>query len=311
MAPEGAGPGPSGLPWESGREPYPLDRVALIQMNSGPDPEANLADLSHRLRGLKQAHPDLRAVFTPENALVLGRTRDYQSAAEPLGAGPCQEAVAALAREHSLWILLGSLPIRGEDGGLRATSLLYDPGGDLQAHYEKLHLFDVEIPGDRDGKAFRYRESDAFRPGDREVVAESPVGRLGLSICYDLRFPSLFGRLRTLGAEVILVPAAFTEVTGEAHWETLLRARAVETQCFVLAPAQTGTHPDGRTTWGHSMAVDPWGRVLGVSPEGPGELVVSLDLEELRRVRRNMPVEEHRRYRRTLEGGGDHPGSPS
>ena len=182
--------------------------------------------------------------------------------------------------------------MRAEDGEVYATSLLYDDQGALAAHYEKQHLFDVEVAGDRS-----YRESDAYARGRREVVAETPLGKLGLTICYDLRFPQLFHQLRHAGAELMAVPAAFTRLTGEAHWEVLLRARAIETQCFVLAPAQGGSHDDGRETWGHAMAVDPWGRVLGVAAPGIGALVVDLDRSELDAVRGRMPVAEHRRYR--------------
>ncbi len=263
-------------------------------MNSGPDPGANLEALSGLLRGIRG--PEVGLVVTPENALVLGSTEDYRAAAEELGQGPVQVELAGLARRHSVWLWVGSFPVRSEDGRLGATSLVFDDSGRLRAHYRKLHLFDVEVAGDRDGRSHRYRESDAFAPGDREVVVETPLGRVGATICYDLRFPGLFTRLRSLGAEMLVVPAAFTRATGEAHWELLLRARAVETQCFVLAPAQGGKHPDGRETWGHSMAVDPWGRVLGSLDREPGILTVELDRAEIGRVRSAMPLSEHARH---------------
>lgn len=277
-----------------------MPRVALLQLTSGPDPATNLGALRALLEDLGGPTPAM--IFTPENALVLGPPEEYTRVAEPLGDGPVQAEVAALARSVGTWLAVGSFPIRDPQGAVRATSLVYDGDGQLRAHYEKLHLFDVEVEGDRDGKAFAYRESDAFQPGDREVVLDSPAGALGLTICYDLRFPPLFANLRRRGAEVLAVPAAFTRVTGEAHWQTLLRARAIETQCYVLAPAQTGTHPDGRQTWGHTLAIDPWGAVLGVLEEGPGVLQVDLDLERLAGVRARMPVADHARYRSQLGG---------
>ena len=272
-----------------------MGRAALLQMASGPDPEGNLQVVRERLTTLVERGPDL--VLTPENALVLGGPEDYRRVAEPLGEGPLQAEMAGLARRHRIWLGVGSFPIRDPAGDLRATLLLYGPDGALRAHYEKLHLFDVEVAGDRGGEAFRYRESDSYRPGDREVVVETPLGPMGLSICYDLRFPGLYAHLRELGAAVLAVPAAFTRATGEAHWELLLRARAVETQCHVLAAAQGGKHPDGRETWGHSMAVDPWGRVLAVAgPDDPG-VVVDLDPAETLRIRASMPLGEHARHR--------------
>lgn len=269
-------------------------RVALLPLCSGPEPGPNLDAIAAGIAGLKDR--GVAAVFTPENAACLGGPADYRRVAEPLGEGPVQARFAELARREGVWLAVGSFPIRAAGGGLRATSLLYDATGRRVAAYEKLHLFDVEVPGDRDGKPFRYAESDAYEPGGGEVLVDTPFGSLGLTICYDLRFPALFTSLRDRGAEVIAVPAAFTAVTGEAHWEVLLRARAIETQCFVLAAGQGGEHPDGRRTWGHSMAIDPWGRVLGVAVES-GPLVVDLDRGMLGDVRARMPLREHARYR--------------
>lgn len=269
-------------------------RVALVQMTSGPEPAGNLESLAGLLAGLP---PGVDLVLTPENTLVLGGTEAYRSAAEPLGEGPSQAALAGLARRCGSWLSVGSHPIRAADGRVHATTLVFDAQGTRRAHYEKLHLFDVEVAGDRGGEPYRYMESDAFAPGGREVVVETPAGRVGLAICYDLRFPGLFTRLRGAGAQLLAVPAAFTRTTGEAHWEVLLRARAIETQCFVLAPAQVGTHPDGRETYGHSMVVDPWGRILDRAPAGPGLRVVELDLARLDEVRARMPLALHARHR--------------
>jgi predicted amidohydrolase len=278
-----------------------MPRVALVQLTSGPEVGPNLETLGTHLETLRREHDPVDMIFTPENALVLGATTDYQRAAEPLEEGPTQIQVAQLAREHGLWLSLGSFPIREASGKLKATTLVYDNQGVLQAYYQKIHLFDVEVPGDRDGRAYSYRESDIFSEGHQEVLADTPVGKLGLSICYDLRFPALYTRLRELGAEALAIPAAFTQVTGQAHWEILLRARAIETQCYVLAPAQEGLHPDGRYTWGHSMVVDPWGRILAAAGAKESLLVTELDLQEIEQVRTRMPLAAHARFQANLK----------
>ena len=204
------------------------------------------------------------------------------------------QSVRAFARERGVWVLLGSAMVRsGDPSDPRAAnqSMLINDRGEVESTYDKLHVFDVDLPnGDR------YRESAGVRPGDRAVVAETPWGRLGLTVCYDLRFPHLFRALAQTGADIITVPAAFTRPTGEAHWETLLRARAIETGAFVLAPSQGGDHEDGRATWGRSMAVDPWGRVIAVlDHDEPGVLFADLDLDAVIKARAAIPALTHDR----------------
>ena len=174
---------------------------------------------------------------------------------------------------------------------MTTTALLFDDQGCCRAHYDKLHMFDVEVAD----KHHSYRESDTFRPGEEVKVVPTPFGNIGLSICYDVRFPQLYAALREQGADIIVVPAAFTKVTGQAHWDILLRARAVETQCWIVAAAQWGKHSRGRETWGHSMVIDPWGQVVACQKEGVGVLTADLDLDLCRTVRTNMPLVEHAR----------------
>ena len=200
-----------------------MDCVGLIQMTSGPSPSENLHFLSKEIAKCKEHGANW--VVCPENALVFGSKKDYHQHAEPLGDGPLQKQIGELAKQHRVWIVVGSMPIKTVTG-VTTTSLVIDDFGTVVAHYDKLHMFDVDV-----ADAHKcYRESDIFTPGDRVVTAETPFGRLGLSICYDVRFPHLYSELRKQGAQIIVVPAAFTAVTGEAHWEALLRCRAIETQ---------------------------------------------------------------------------------
>lgn len=276
-------------------------QIQLVQMNSGPNPEANLAWLRQELTPASPETEESPWIFLPENALALGTPDQIAGVAEPFGEGPCQEALSQLSKDLGAYLVVGSFPIEVPRGGREATCLVFDPQGVCQARYGKLHLFDVEVVGDRDGKDFSYRESDSYRPGLAPQLASLGGIQLGLSICYDLRFPGLFQFYRQEGAQVLSIPAAFTQVTGEAHWEVLLRARAIETQCFVVAAGQTGTHPDGRSTFGHSLVVDPWGKVLLDAGIEPGVFALSLDLESLARVRARMPVAQHRRFSSQLE----------
>lgn len=190
---------------------------------------------------------------------MFGTKQDYHTHAEYLGEGPVQQTLSDIARKYSVWLVAGSFPIRTQSG-VTTTMLVYNNDGELAASYDKLHMFDVDVD---DGHR-RYRESEIFQPGEQIQVVSTPFGELGLSICYDVRFPHLYSALRNLGSQIILVPAAFTAVTGQAHWETLLRARAIETQCWIVAVNQGGIHPGGRETWGHSMVIDPWEILLRV-----------------------------------------------
>jgi nitrilase len=263
-------------------------------MCSGVDLEANWAVAASLLREAASAGA-LLAVL-PENFAVFDAAQ-YREVAprlpELLG------RLGALARELDLWIVAGTLPAATRpdgtpvpDGRVRTTCHVIDSDGEVVARYDKIHLFDVDI-GDAQGS---YRESATFEPGDQPVCVNTPVGRLGLSICYDLRFPELFRALLDDGAEIITVPAAFTALTGEAHWQALLRARAIENQVYVVGAAQGGRHTATRVTWGHSQIIDPWGRVLaGSAGDRPGVITAERDAAEQDRLRRNMPVHRHRR----------------
>ena len=267
-----------------------MAKFGIVQMTSGADPQINLKHLKMKLKGLQLQGAKL--VVTPENCLVFGSREDYRAHAEPLGEGPLQAEVAALAKQLGIWVLIGSMPIRQIDGAITTTALLFDDHGQLQGHYDKLHMFDVEI----DDAHHSYRESDTFRAGRETKVITTPFGNIGLSICYDVRFPQLYAALREQGADIIVVPAAFTKVTGKAHWELLLRARAVETQCWMVAAAQWGEHNEQRETWGHSMIVDPWGQVVACQQQGTGVMLADIDLDLSKAIRTNMPLVEHARF---------------
>ena len=232
----------------------------------------------------------------PENFAAIGR-RDLPQLgrAEALGEGPILPWLRQAARELGLWIVAGTLPLPPDDqpeAKPHACSLLIDAQGQRVARYDKLHLFDVDVADSRG----QYRESDDYAHGARLVVADTPVGRLGLTVCYDLRFPALYSALRAAGAELISAPSAFTAVTGEAHWQVLVRARAIETQCYLLAANQGGIHPGGRATYGHSAIIDPWGRPLAEQAQGEALLLARRDAAEQAAIRQRMPVQSHCRF---------------
>lgn len=272
-------------------------RVAAIQMNSGDSKQSNL-DTVERLVEYAVSHHQARLVLLPENfslfdgaaALELGRQESTES-------GEVRQFISSLAARLKVWIVAGSIPCSIRTDGsvvadrVRSACWVYDDRGEEVSRYDKIHLFDVDV-GDDYGS---YRESLQFEAGTSAEVFNSPVGVFGLSICYDLRFPELYALLAKKGAQVITVPAAFTHKTGEAHWEVLLRARAIENQCYVIAANQTGVHSKGRETWGHSMIIDPWGKVLAVAEEGEGVISADIDLGALSELRAAMPVSSHRR----------------
>jgi predicted amidohydrolase len=231
-------------------------------------------------------------LFTPEMSGLLDR--DAARAAGKLRPEDDDQVLAACreaASRHGLWVHLGSLAVRGDGGKLANRGFLLDPGGEIRARYDKIHLFDVDLPT---GES--WRESSVYSAGESAALVDgTPAGRLGLTICYDLRFPALFERLSEAGAETIAVPAAFTVPTGQAHWEVLLRARAIEAQAFVVAAAQSGHHEDGRVTWGHSMVIGPWGDVLLDMGDRLGVGFAEIDLGHVRDVRQRIPALEHRR----------------
>jgi predicted amidohydrolase len=266
-------------------------RAAVCQLNAGrDDPEANLANAVRLVEAAADGGADLAAL--PELFPYYGSHSRMRELAGPVP-GDLVEPLAEVARARGMWVLAGSVPERTDDH-VYNTSCLFGPDGQLAARYRKIHLFDVDIPGQPP-----FRESTVFAAGDQLVTHETDLGRVGLSVCYDLRFPELYRGLVALGAEVLLIPSAFTAVTGEAHWEVLVRARAIEDQCFVVAPAQWGPWgppEDGRRCFGSSMIVDPWGGVLVRAPgEGDGVWFAELDLAELRRVRTSLPALAHRR----------------
>lgn len=264
-------------------------KVAALQMVSTPDRDENLAAAAGLID--QAAAAGARLVSLPEYFCQFGRREtDKFQIAEDAGQGPIQQMLAAKARQHGLWLASGSLPLKTPDPAkVTNTALLFDPQGRVAARYDKLHLFSFQ-DGERS-----LDESRTMVAGQQCVAADTDLGRVGMSICYDLRFPELY---RALGVvDLILVPSAFTETTGRAHWELLLRARAVENQCYVLAAAQGGTHANGRRTFGHSLLVDPWGEVLACQPLGEGVVLGEIDPGRLQAVRRMVPALTHRRLR--------------
>ncbi len=264
-------------------------------MNSGPDVSANLT-LAGRL--LEEAAQDgCQLAVLPENfALMPERGKDKARYAEHPGEGPLQDFLAEAARRNGLWIVAGSMPLVSPaiaEGRVYGACPVYDANGQPQALYRKIHLFDVDLVDKQES----YRESNSMYPGDEVVVVDSPCGRIGLTICYDLRFPEMFRRLVDDGATVFTVPAAFTATTGEAHWHTLLRARAIENLAYVIAPGQYGRHPDNRSTFGHSLICDPWGRIL--AERATGNCVVAADIDPAlpARLRSEFPALDNRRLK--------------
>ncbi|HWV12596.1 MAG TPA: carbon-nitrogen hydrolase family protein, partial [Sphingobium sp.] len=256
-------------------------RAAILQMTSGIDPAANAAAIVEAVGQAAGQGTDM--LFTPEMAGYLDRNR--ARAAETLRGeadDPVLAAVREAAAQHGLWVHLGSLPLKeeGGDGRWVNRSFLIDGKGEIRARYDKIHLFDVDL-----ATGESWRESAVYRPGEKLVAVNTPWGRMGLSVCYDLRFPDLYRALTNAGATMLLVPAAFTVPTGKAHWHVLLRARAIEAGCFVIAPAQTGRHKDGRETYGHSLVIDPWGEVLLDMGEESGLALADIDLSRVEDVR--------------------------
>jgi len=265
--------------------------VACIQMASGLNVGANLLEAG---RLIEQAVVrEAKLVILPENFTLMGKSElDKVEAREQEGDGPMQDFLSREAARHGIWIVGGTIPLAANDPGkVRASCLLFDDRGRQVARYDKIHLFDVKLPDSNE----QYTESETIEPDDKVVVVDTPFGRLGLAVCYDLRFPELFRRQLNLGMELVALPAAFTAITGRAHWEILVRARAIENLCFFAAAAQGGYHMSGRETYGHSMIVDPWGTVLNSLAHGPGVVCANVETERLHAARRNFPSIRHRR----------------
>jgi nitrilase len=264
-------------------------KIAALQMVSAPDVERNLETAARLIA--QAAHEGAALAALPEYFCLMGRRdTDKLAVAEPAGSGPIQSFLAAQARAHGLWLIGGTLPIRGASADhVFNACCVYAPDGSPAARYDKIHLFRY------DNGRESYDEARVLEAGSEPVVVQVGALRVGLSVCYDLRFPELYRALCTPPCDLLSVPSAFTYTTGRAHWELLLRARAVENQCFVIAPAQGGLHDNGRRTWGHSMIVDPWGEVLAMRPEGEGVVVAEIDPARIAAVRRQLPALAHRR----------------
>jgi deaminated glutathione amidase len=270
--------------------------AAGIQHTAGPDPEVNLRTVADLVRRARDTGAEFIMTAEASNLIESGRRR--RDKARPEAVDPFLAGMRELARELGAWLLLGSLVIdpAGEPGAdpgeerLANRSFLVDPAGAIVARYDKIHMFDIDLPG---GES--YRESNAYRPGGQTVVAETPWGRLGMTVCYDVRFPHLYRSLAQAGADFLAVPSVFTVPTGRAHWHVLLRARAIETGCFVFAPAQWGEHAGGRKSYGHSLIVDPWGEVLADGGESTGFVTATIDPAKIVEARRSVPSLTHDR----------------
>jgi len=264
-------------------------RIALLQMTSGIDPAVNAADLRHGIAAA--AANGAGMLFTPEMSGLIDRDRMRAAASiHPEDQDRVLATVREAAAAAGIWVHLGSLAVRRDDGRFANRGFVIDGAGEIRARYDKLHLFDVDLPT---GES--WRESAAYAPGETAVLVATPVGALGLSICYDLRFGPLYSALAEAGARILTIPAAFTRPTGAAHWHTLIRARAIETGSFVVAAAQSGAHEDGRGTYGHSLVVDPWGEVLLDMGDARGLGFADIAIDRVDDARARIPVAAHRR----------------
>ncbi|MGB3134922.1 MAG: carbon-nitrogen hydrolase family protein [Candidatus Macondimonas sp.] len=266
--------------------------VAGVQMASGPQVTANLIEAERLL--VRAAQAGARIAVLPEHFACMGmKDTDKLAVAEAPGDGPIQDQLARIAQREGLWIVAGTVPLRAADNAkVSAACLVFDAQGQQIARFDKMHLFDVHLPASEE----TYRESATQLAGDQVVVVDTPAGRMGLAVCYDLRFPELFRAMVDAGAEWFALPAAFTQLTGQAHWELLSRARAVENLMYGVAAAQGGYHANGRETFGHSLIVDPWGAVVDVLPRGSGIVLGDLDTERVHALRTRFPALSHRRF---------------
>jgi len=268
-----------------------MSQVAAIQMASGPNVNANLIEAGRLISEAVAAGAEL--VVLPENFAFLGHAEeDILPLAEVDGDGPIQKFLTDQAKSHGIWLVGGTLPMQGSDAQhIRSACLVFNDQGERVTRYDKIHLFDVHIDVNNES----YNESETTEAGDEVIVIDTPFGRMGIAICYDLRFPELFRQMLDEGMQIIAMPSAFTAITGKAHWEALTRARAIENLCFVIAADQGGFHVSGRETYGDSMIVDPWGQVLDRIPTGSGVITAEVDAERVNKVRKNFPATEHRR----------------
>lgn len=263
-----------------------MPKIGLIQMTSSTNVENNLKFVE---QAMQQAYEEeVSLVSLPENFACMGLNDDKFRIAEQYGQGPIQEKISQLAKRFKLWVIAGTIPIKTAGRKVRSTSIVFDNQGQQVARYDKIHLFDVQV-----SEKESHKESSDIEAGQDLVVVETPVGKVGLTVCYDLRFSELYQKLLFKGAELFSVPSAFTAVTGKAHWELLLRARAVENLCFVLAANQAGHHENGRDTHGHSMVIEPWGKIMAEKKIGNGLITTDIDLQRLYQLREQFPCIEH------------------
>ncbi len=269
-----------------------MSKVAAIQMASGPNVKANLAEAEKLIKIAVQQDAEL--VVLPENFAIMGMSEtDKVEIAEESGSGLLQNFLQEQAAKNNIWLVGGTIPLQSEEAGkVFSSCLLLDSQGEVVSRYDKIHLFDVTIESSNES----YTESETISPGSEIIVTDTPFGRLGLAICYDLRFPELFRAMIEQKMEICALPSAFTSLTGKVHWESLLRARAIENLCFMIAADQGGYHVGGRETHGDSMIIDPWGQVLNRLPHGAGVVVANIDLEKSEHTRKMFPALEHKRF---------------
>lgn len=268
-----------------------MNKIAAVQMASGPNVNANLTEAGRLIA--MAADAGARMVVLPENFAIMGMSEiDKVNIREQDGQGPIQNFLSEQSVKHGVWLVGGTVPlVAGDSNKVRGACLLFNDKGERVSRYDKIHLFDVHLPESGEN----YNESETIEKGDEVVVVDTPFGRLGLAVCYDLRFPELFRKMVDMGVQIIALPSAFTAMTGRAHWEVLLRARAIENLCYLVASAQGGYHVNGRETYGDSMIVNPWGVVVDRLTSGSGIVIAEIDLEYLESTRRNFPVLEHRK----------------
>ncbi|NOT83217.1 MAG: carbon-nitrogen hydrolase family protein [Methylococcaceae bacterium] len=269
-----------------------MSHCAAIQMASSPNVNFNLLEADKLIA--EAARAGAKLVALPENFALMGESiTDKLIHKEMDGEGPIQNFLSETAKKYAVWIIAGTIPLVAEaDNKIRAACMVYNDQGACVARYDKVHLFDVNVP-DTDEV---YRESDTIEAGNQPLVIDTPFGKLGIAICYDLRFPEMIRNMQVQGLQILIVPSAFTAQTGAAHWEVLLRARAIENLCYVIAPNQGGFHLNGRQTFGHSMIIDPWGVILACQKTGGGFVSADIDLEKLEKMRTAFPVLQHRRF---------------
>ncbi len=270
--------------------------IAAIQMASGPQVKANLMEATRLIREAATKGADM--VVLPENfALMAMDESENIDLAEEEGSGYIQDMMRQCAIDNKIWIVAGAIPLKSlKSEKACLASLMFNDKGEIVARYDKIHLFDVEVNCEAKSAKDVYKESDTFDAGDKIVVVDTPFGKIGMAICYDLRFPTLFRKMVDQGAEIFLIPSAFTKTTGKIHWEPLIKARAIENQCYVVAPAQGGYHVNGRHTYGHSMMVDYMGQVHGLRLKGTGIITMKLDLARQKKLRQSFPVLKHRKF---------------